>query len=119
MAGSVAHALATHAGQSKAPDHGPALARIERQLAAVPDREYRQHIAAGRRFLQDLPVDWRTKKERARIIRDARVEFVRASAIASELGDVRKAVVLRWRSRVAGFGCHRCRTCSAPSKRRG
>jgi hypothetical protein len=101
VAGSVAHALATHAGQSKAPDHGPALARIERQLAAVPDREYRQHIAAGRRFLQDLPVDWRTKKERARIVRDARAEFVRASAIASELGDVRKAVV----AEVAIAGC--------------
>ncbi|MGK3208593.1 hypothetical protein [Amycolatopsis sp. MEPSY49] len=97
----VAAELINHAGQSKAVDYGPALVRIERQLAAIPDREYNQHIAAGRRFLQDLPVSWRKARERAEIIRDARAEFVRASAIASESGAVHKLVV----AEVAIAGC--------------
>ncbi|MFD1940027.1 hypothetical protein ACFSKW_52080 [Nonomuraea mangrovi] len=104
-AAGVANALITHAGQSKTPDHGPRLARIEGRIAAIPDRiydrRYDQHIAAGRRFLQDLPMNWRTTQERADIIRDARAEFVRASAIASESGAVHKAVV----AEVAIAGC--------------
>lgn len=58
------------------------LGKISQQIDDTPVREFDQHMVAGRRFLRDLPVAWRTAEDRRDLIRDARAEFVRAAAIA-------------------------------------
>lgn len=89
VAGGVVAALLTPMrGQSKTLGSiDKALASIEQQLSALPNTEYQQHIMAGERFLRDLPVSWRKEDDRADIIRDARGEFVRASAVAQQIGN--------------------------------
>lgn len=96
VAGGIANALLTQTS-----DQSTALARIEQQVGALPAREYQQYMAAGRRFLHDLPVSWRKKTDRADIIRDARGEFVRASAVAQQMGDAYRTAL----AEVAIAGC--------------
>lgn len=64
-------------------------------------REFDQHMAAGRRHLRDLPVEWRTARDRRDLIRDARGEFVRAVAIAEHRKDLLRQVT----AEVAIAGC--------------
>jgi len=65
----------------------PAIDRIGRQLDGVPRREFEEHMAAGRRYVRDLPDTWRTQQDRLRLTRDARHEFVRAFGIAERMND--------------------------------
>jgi len=63
------------------------LDRIRRQLDGVPRGEFEEHMAAGRRYVRDLPDTWRTQQDRLQLTRDARHEFVRAFGIAERLND--------------------------------
>lgn len=74
---------------------------LGRKLDAIPAREFSQHMTAGCRHLQDLPASWRTKQDRRDLIRDARGEFVRASAIAGNMGDTQRQAA----AEVAIAGC--------------
>ena len=58
-------------------------------------------MTAGCRHLQDLPASWRTNQDRRDLIRDARGEFVRASAIAGNMGDTQRQAA----AEVAIAGC--------------
>lgn len=74
---------------------------LGRKLDAIPAREFSEHMVAGCRQLRDLPVSRRTKQDRRDLIRDARSEFVRASAIAENMGDIQRQAV----AEVAIAGC--------------
>jgi hypothetical protein len=57
-----------------------------RQVSTQVARQtYRQHMASGNRMLRDVQ-EWRTPKERRRIIDNAKTEFIRASGTAEALG---------------------------------
>ncbi len=102
FAGGVTHALMTHAGDtSTTQDHSAALAGISRQLDDIPVREYEQHMAAGRRHLDDLTGGWHSEADRRDIIRDARGEFVSASAVAMQLKDTARIAL----TEIAIAGC--------------
>jgi hypothetical protein len=58
-------------------------------------------MAAGCRHLRDLPKSWRSKRDRRDLIRDARSEFVRASAVAGQMGDIQRQAT----AEVAIAGC--------------
>ena len=60
---------------------------VSRRVDRIQIREFDQHMAAGRRHLRDLPVEWRTAHERRALIRDARHEFVSAVASAELMRD--------------------------------
>ncbi|WP_067461869.1 hypothetical protein [Nocardia amamiensis] len=62
------------------------------QLDMMPIREYEQHMLAGRRFLQDLPTQWRNEDNRRHIIWAAHGEFVRAGSVAERQGDLLRQV---------------------------
>ena len=66
------------------------IARVSRQIDDISVREFNEHMAAGRRHLRDLPVDWRTERDRRELTHDARVEFVRAFAIAEQMKDAQR-----------------------------
>lgn len=77
------------------------LDRLGRQIAEIPIREFGEHMAAGRRFLRDLPVAWRTEQDRRDLIRDARNQFVQAFGIAEQMNDMPRQVI----ADVAIAGC--------------
>lgn len=58
---------------------------VGQQIDDIPGREFAEHMAAGRRYLRDLPDSWRSSKDRRTLIRDARHEFVRAFGIAEHM----------------------------------
>jgi hypothetical protein len=77
------------------------LAQVNAKLDAVPVREFEQHMAAGRRYLRDLPMAWRTPEDRRELIRDARGEFIQAFAVAERMSDAHRQAL----ADVAVAGC--------------
>ena len=75
--------------------------RIGNHIDEIPVREFGQHMAAGRRHLRDLPVAWRTEKDRRDLIHDARTEFVSAVGIAENMKDAQRQAL----AEVAVAGC--------------
>jgi hypothetical protein len=69
---------------------GQKIDKVSQQIDEIPMREFDQHMAAGRRYLRDLPAAWRTDQDRRDLIHDARAEFVRAVAIAELGNDLRR-----------------------------
>jgi hypothetical protein len=80
---------------------GQKIEQVSQQVNEIPLREFDQHMAAGRRYLRDLPVAWRKKQDRRDLIHDARAEFVRAVAIAELRNDLRRQAL----AEVAIAGC--------------
>jgi hypothetical protein len=80
---------------------GNQIDRIGNQIDDIPVREFGQHMAAGRRHLRDLPVAWRTEKDRRDLIHDARTEFVSAVGIAENMKDAQRQAL----AEVAIAGC--------------
>ncbi|WP_026412162.1 hypothetical protein [Actinomadura oligospora] len=64
---------------------------LGRKIDALPARDQARrfdvHMAAGRRYMRDLPDEWRDDPDRYRLVEHAQHEFVRAFAIAETLGD--------------------------------
>jgi DNA-binding beta-propeller fold protein YncE len=77
------------------------LQQLGKKIDEIPRREYNEHMAAGRRYLREVTPQWRTERDRRDMIRDARSEFVRASAIAEEGNDLLRQVT----AEVAIAGC--------------
>ncbi len=75
--------------------------RVSRQIDDISMREFNEHMAAGRRHLRDLPVDWRTESDRRELTHDARIEFVRAFATAEQMKDAQRQAL----AEVAIGGC--------------
>jgi hypothetical protein len=75
--------------------------QLSRQVNEIPIREFGQHMAAGCRYLRDLPPAWRTDQDRRDLIHDARQEFVTAGAIAKQSNDLRRQAL----AEVAIAGC--------------
>ena len=75
--------------------------QLSRQVNEIPIREFGQHMAAGCRYLLDLPPAWRTDQDRRDLIHDARQEFVTAGAIAKQSHDLRRQAL----AEVAIAGC--------------
>jgi hypothetical protein len=71
------------------------------KVDALPAREFGQHMTAGCRHLRDLSVSRRTRRDRRDLIRDARGEFVRASAVAAQMRDIQRQAT----AEVAIAGC--------------
>jgi len=80
---------------------GQEIDAISRKVDALPAREFSQHMAAGCRQLRDLQVSSRSKRDRRDLIRDARSEFVRAAAVAGQMGDIQRQAA----AEVAIAGC--------------
>jgi hypothetical protein len=77
------------------------IRQVGQKVDDIALREFDQHMAAGRRHLRDLPVEWRTEADRRDLIRDARGEFVSAAAIAERRKDLKRQVT----AEVAIAGC--------------
>lgn len=77
------------------------LQQLGQKIDDIPRREYDEHIAAGRRYLREVTPQWRTARDREDMIKDARGEFVRASAIAEVRNDLLRQVT----AEVAIAGC--------------
>lgn len=75
--------------------------RLGRVVGDIPAREFEEHMAAGRRYVRDLPDAWRSAKDRRKLIRDARHEFVRAFGIAEHMKSPQRQAV----ADVAIAGC--------------
>jgi hypothetical protein len=80
---------------------GQDIDKVSQQISEIPTREFDQHMAAGRRYLRDLPAAWRTDEDRRELIRDARAEFVQAVAIAELGNDLQRQAL----AEVAVAGC--------------
>jgi hypothetical protein len=94
VAGQITEALigASLAQESTFQGLGEQIDRIGGKIDQIPLREYAQHMAAGRRYLREVTPQWRTELDRRDMIRDARGEFVRASAIAEVGNDLVRQV---------------------------
>lgn len=77
------------------------LRRLLRAVEGQPARDFDVRMAAGRRFLRDLPATWRTEMDRRDLIRDARGAFVGAFAVAQQMGDPQRIAY----AEVAVAGC--------------
>jgi hypothetical protein len=77
------------------------LRQLGQKIDDIPLREYERHMAAGRRYLREVNPQWRTERDRRDMIRDARSEFVRASAVAEVRNDLLRQVT----AEVAIAGC--------------
>jgi hypothetical protein len=75
--------------------------QVSRQVNEIPIREFGQHMAAGCRYIRDLPPAWRTDQDRRDLIHDARQEFVTAGSIAKQSNDLRRQAL----AEVAIAGC--------------
>lgn len=75
--------------------------QLSQQVNEIPIREFGQHMAAGCRYLRDLPPAWRTDQDRRDLIHDARQEFVTAGSIAKQSNDLRRQAL----AEVAIAGC--------------
>jgi cold shock CspA family protein len=77
------------------------LSRLVRAIEGQSARDFNIRMASGRRFLQDLPMIWRTAVDRGELIRDARAAFVGAVAVAEHMDDPRRIAL----AEVAIAGC--------------
>ncbi|MFD9821412.1 hypothetical protein [Streptomyces violascens] len=75
--------------------------RLGEVVAGIPGREFEEYMAAGRRYVRDLPDVWRSDRDRRELIRDARREFVHAFAIAEHMKSPERQAV----ADVAIAGC--------------
>ena len=103
VAGQIAETVINSAAQQESGVQrlGQKIGQVSRQIDEIPVREFNEHMAAGRRYLRDLPAAWRTKQDRRELIHDARTEFVRAVAIAENGNDLRRQAL----AEVAIAGC--------------
>ena len=103
VAGEVVDTLITTSGRQEAglQELGQKIDQVGKRIDGIAVREFEQHMAAGRRYLRDLPVEWRTERDRRDLIHDARGEFVRAVAIA----ELDKDLDRRVSAEVAIAGC--------------
>jgi hypothetical protein len=76
------------------------LAGIERRLDKLATSPFEEHMATGRRFLEDLRRP-RSADDRREMIHDARSEFVRAVGAAEHLNDANRHAV----AEIAIAGC--------------
>ncbi|WP_438292551.1 hypothetical protein [Streptomyces sp. HUAS TT7] len=74
---------------------------VGRQVRDIPGREFEEYMAAGRRYVRDLPDVWRSERDRRELIRDARREFVHAFGIAEHMKSPERQAV----ADVAIAGC--------------
>lgn len=74
---------------------------LGRKIDAIPAREFAERMGAGRRYLRDLPAEWRNDQDRRELIRYARDKFVDAVAIAEHMQDVERQAL----AEVAIAGC--------------
>jgi hypothetical protein len=77
------------------------IRELGQKIDDIALREFDQHMTAGRRYMRDLPVEWRTARDRRDLIRDARREFVDAASIAYN----RKDLIRQVTAEVAIAGC--------------
>uniref|UniRef100_A0AAU2V4R6 Uncharacterized protein n=1 Tax=Streptomyces sp. NBC_00003 TaxID=2903608 RepID=A0AAU2V4R6_9ACTN len=80
---------------------GQKVDHVDRQVRKIPEREFEEYMAAGRRYVRDLPDAWRSAKDRRELIRDARREFVHAYGIAEHMNSPQRQAV----ADVAIAGC--------------
>ncbi|MFD7337093.1 hypothetical protein ACFV98_13945 [Streptomyces violascens] len=74
---------------------------VGQQVRDIPGREFEEYMAAGRRYVRDLPDVWRSERDRRELIRDARREFVHAFGIAEHMKSPERQAV----ADVAIAGC--------------
>ncbi|WP_189965096.1 hypothetical protein [Streptomyces violascens] len=74
---------------------------VGQQVRDIPGREFEEYMAAGRRYVRDLPDVWRSDGDRRELIRDARREFVHAFGIAEHMRSPERQAV----ADVAIAGC--------------
>ncbi|KOU39312.1 hypothetical protein [Streptomyces sp. WM6378] len=74
---------------------------VGEEVRKIPGREFEEYMAAGRRYVRDLPDAWRSRKDRRELIRDARREFVHAYGIAEHMKSPQRQAV----ADVAIAGC--------------
>jgi len=77
------------------------IQQIGGQIEAMPVGEFDHYMEAGRRYMLDLPVRWRTDTDRRELIRGARHEFVNAVASARLMKDAQREAL----AEVAIAGC--------------
>ncbi|WP_405971705.1 hypothetical protein OG496_18980 [Streptomyces sp. NBC_00988] len=64
---------------------GRKIDAVGKQVGDIPGREFEEYMAAGRRYVRDLPDTWRSARDRRGLIQDARREFVHAYGIAEHM----------------------------------
>jgi hypothetical protein len=103
VAGQVAETLVNSAARQESGIQrlGRQIDQLSQQVNEIPIREFGQHMAAGSRYLRDLPPAWRKKQDRRELIHDARQEFVTAGSIAKQSNDLRRQAL----AEVAIAGC--------------
>ncbi|MFI6053908.1 hypothetical protein ACIBCO_27935 [Streptomyces violascens] len=80
---------------------GQRIDLVGQQVRDIPGREFEEYMAAGRRYVRDLPDVWRSARDRRELIRDARREFVHAFGIAEHMKSPERQAV----ADVAIAGC--------------
>ncbi|MGW1870621.1 hypothetical protein ACWCPS_34380 [Streptomyces mauvecolor] len=80
---------------------GRRVDEVGKAVGEIPAREFEEYMAAGRRYVRDLPDVWRSERDRRELIRDARREFVHAFGIADHMKSPERQAV----ADVAIAGC--------------